>query len=85
MNKYALFFVSFALMAQAPVPLTREERLEFENASLKLQMLKVQEEQVKKDAQSAFESACKRANIPIAQCRLDQNKGELIREAEKKK
>lgn len=83
MNKYVLFFVATSLIAQSPVPLTREERLEFENASLKLQMLKVREEQINKDAQVVFEGACKRASIPVGQCRLDQGKGELTREADK--
>lgn len=78
-----LFLLSIATMlAFSQAPLTKEERLEFENASLKLQLLKVQEENVRTRVKEAFDAACKRANIPTAQCKLDQAKGELVKQEE---
>lgn len=65
--------------------LTKEERLEFENASLKLQMMKIQEEEIQKRVKEVFDAACKRANIPTAQCKLDQAKGELVKQEEQVK
>ena len=78
-----LFLLSIATMlAFSQATLTKEERLEFENASLKLQLLKVQEENVQSRVKEVFEAACKRANIPTAQCKLDQAKGELVKQEE---
>lgn len=71
--------LALALVALAQTPLTIEEKLGIENASLKLEnaslkheLIKVQEEDTKKQAQSVLESACKRAGISIEACQFDQ-------------
>lgn len=53
-------------------PLTNEEKLGLENASLKLQLLESQKADIQKQAQAVFESACKRAGIDLAACQFDQ-------------
>lgn len=78
-----LFLLSIAtVLAFSQNSLTREEQLEFENASLKLQLLKVQEEKIQERIKEVFEAACKRADIPTANCKLDQAKGELVKQEE---
>jgi hypothetical protein len=77
---FFLSIVSLAIFAQSA--LTKEEKLELENAGLRLQLLKVQEQETQKRAKEVFESACKRANIPLDKCRLDQAKGELVKQEE---
>lgn len=69
-------------LAQSPEPpkkidvvradLTNEEKLAFENASLKLQLIKAQEKDIQAEAQKVFESACKRAGIDLPACRFNQ-------------
>lgn len=81
MKKILLLSIA-TMFAFSQTPLTKEERLEFENASLKLQMMKIQEEEIQKRVKEVFDAACKRANIPTAQCKLDQAKGELVKQEE---
>lgn len=84
MKKILLFSIATMLLF-SQASLTKEERLEFENASLKLQMMKIQEEEIQKRVKEVFDAACKRANIPTAQCKLDQAKGELVKQEEQVK
>lgn len=84
MKKILLFSIA-TMFSFSQTPLTKEERLEFENASLKLQMMKIQEEEIQKRVKEVFDAACKRANIPTAQCKLDQAKGELVKQEEQVK
>jgi hypothetical protein len=62
----------FAGLCLAQTPLTSEEKLAIENASLKLQLLDVQKADVQKQAQAVFEGACKRAGIEVSACQFDQ-------------
>jgi len=62
----------FAGLCLAQTPLTNEEKLTIENASLKLQLIDAQKADVQKQAQAVFEGACKRAGIPVAACQFDQ-------------
>lgn len=67
-----LFVCSFlALVAYGQTPLTAEEKLALENATLKLQLLEAQKDAVQKAAQATFEAICKRAGIEVAACRYD--------------
>lgn len=84
MKKILLFSIATMLLF-SQASLTKEERLEFENASLKLQMMKIQEEEIQKRVKEVFDAACKRANIPTAQCKLDQAKGEIVKQEEQVK
>jgi len=64
--------MTLALAGLAQTPLTTEEKLGIENASLKLQLMDAQKADIQKQAQSIFESACKRAGIDVAACQFDQ-------------
>ena len=79
-----LLTLILAAFALAQTPLTNEEKLAFENASLKLQLLKVQEADIQKQAQAVFESACKRAGIDLAACKYDPQSQSVKKEEVKK-
>ena len=64
--------MTLALAGLAQTPLTNEEKLSIENASLKLQLIDAQKADVQKQAQTVFEGACKRAGIDPAACQFDQ-------------
>ena len=64
--------MTLALAGLAQTPLTTEEKLGIENASLKLQLIDAQKADIQKQAQSVFEGACKRAGIDLAACQFDQ-------------
>lgn len=64
--------ITFAGLCLAQTPLTTEEKLGIENASLKLQLLDAQKAEVQKAAQAVFEGACKRAGIAVDACQFDQ-------------
>lgn len=67
-----LLLLAIAGLGLAQTPLTNEEKLALENASLKLQLIEAQKKDVQADAQKVFERACKRAGIDIAACQFDQ-------------
>jgi peroxiredoxin family protein len=67
-----LLTMTLAAFALAQTPLTNEEKLALENASLKLQLIEAQKKDIQADAQKVFESACKRAGIDLAACQFDQ-------------
>jgi peroxiredoxin family protein len=84
-----LFFTLFAGLGLAQTPLTKEEKLALENASLKLQLIESQKKDIQADAQKVFEGACKRAGIDLAACQFDQaaasvKKAELVKPEVKK-
>ena len=64
--------MTLALAGLAQTPLTTEEKLGIENASLKLQLIDAQKADIQKQAQSVFEGACKRAGIAVDACQFDQ-------------
>jgi hypothetical protein len=74
-----LIFITIASVAFSQTPLTNEERLEVENASLKLQLLKIQESEIQKKLKDVLESACKKANVPVGECQLDMQNSRLVR------
>jgi hypothetical protein len=80
-----LLFISIAIASSAfsQTPLSSEQRLELENANLKLQILRIQESEINKKSAEVFKSACKSAEIPLAECKLDMLKGVLVREPSK--
>lgn len=82
MNKLILL-LSIPMVAQ--VALTKEERLEMENSTLRLQLIKVQEEREVEKWRAVFQAACKRADIPQDKCKLDQVKGELVKQEDQEK
>ena len=64
--------MTLALAGLAQTPLTTEEKLGIENASLKLQLIDKDKAEVNRQAQAVFEGACKRAGIDLAACQFDQ-------------
>ena len=64
--------MTLALAGLAQTPLTNEEKLSIENASLKLQLIDAQKADVQKQAQNVFERACVNAGIKVPECQFDQ-------------
>ena len=84
--KTLIILLALALSAVAQTPLTNEEKLGIENASLKLeliksnqQLLETQKSEIQKAAQAVFEGACKRAGIEIGACQFDQKAGAVVK------
>ena len=74
-----IIMLALASMALAQTPLTSEEKLGIENASLKLQLIEAQKAEIQKQAQSVFEGACKRAKIDLAACQFDQKAQAVVK------
>lgn len=68
-----LIVVSGMLAAEAvgPTKLTNEERLTFENISLRKALAQQQLEKLAEEQQVVFKAVCDRAKIPVASCQID--------------
>lgn len=84
MKKLILASVSIASLLFSQEPLSKEERLEIENANLRLQIISYQESETRKKANEVFEAACKRVGFPISECKMDPVKNVLVRESKPK-
>jgi hypothetical protein len=76
-----ILLLALAGLGLASTPLTNEEKLALENASLKLQLIEAQKKDIQADAQKVFEGACKRAGIDLAACQFDSAAG-AVKKAE---
>jgi peroxiredoxin family protein len=73
-----LLFLVIALPLVAEEKLSKQEQLEIElasvkleNIALRLQMMRTQEAELQKSIQAIFEAVCKRAGLEIAACQYD--------------
>jgi len=73
-----LLFLIVALPLVAEEKLSKQEQLEIELASLKLenialrsQIMRTQEAELQKSVQVIFETACKRAGLEVTACQYD--------------